>query len=295
MKILITGASGFIGRNLKDFLSKFDYDIYTLDIVSDGCIDFVCDIRKYDKINKIFKEHQFDKVIHLAAKAGVRRSGIDPYIYLTTNIIGFNVILDACARNNVKQLIYASSSSVYGNIDGENEDAKCDEQVSVYAVTKKENENMAYAYSHNYGIKTTGLRFFSVFGKWMRDDLAIHKFTRRILNGDKIEVYGDGLQERDYTPVMHICKYIKYLIDNDQENAYEIYNIGSGSKCPVSVNELIKKIEDITGIEANVEYMSENKQDVKRTCADDTKIRKLYDPEKISFDNELKKFIDWMI
>ena len=296
MKILITGASGFIGKHINKYLSNYkDYEIYTLDIVSDGYTNFICDIVDHEKIDKIFKENKFDKVVHLAASAGVRESGLHPYRYLRNNIIGFQSILDACVNNDVKQIIYASSSSVYGNLDGENEEAKCDSQLSVYAVTKKENENMAYVYSHNYGIKTTGLRLFSIFGYGMRQDLAIYKFVYKSLHYEPLEVYGDGSQERDYTPIRYVCEYIKYLIDNNQENNFEIYNLGNGNQCPISVNKLIEQIQEITGIHSKVIYLPENSQDVQKTCANDFKIRTLFTPEEITFREELTKYIDYMM
>lgn len=295
MKILITGSSGFIGNNLYNYLiNHTKYDIYTLDIKDNNHTNFVCDIINYKLINKIFNENKFDKVIHLAAIAGVRESGSHPYRYLINNIIGFQVILDACIKYKVKQIIYASSSSVYGDLTNENEEAKCDKQHSVYAVTKKENENMAYVYSHNYNLKTTGLRLFSVFGYGMREDLAIYKFIYNIFHYKPIEVYGDGTQERDYTPIKYVCEYIKYLIDNEQENNFEIYNLGNGEQSPISVNKLIEMIQEITSISPKVIYLPENSQDVQKTCANDLKIRTLFTPEELSFREELTKYIDYM-
>ena len=296
MKILITGAAGFIGSNLTNYLKgTTKHEIFTLDKKDNGYIDFVEDIRNYNQIFQIFTENKFDKVIHLAGKPGVRESGSNPYIYLDNNIIGFQIILDACVKTEVKQLIYASSSSVYGDQDGDNEDAKCDAQHSVYAVTKKENENMAYVYSHNYGLKTTGLRLFSVFGYGMREDLAIYKFVYNIFNYKPIEVYGDGTQERDYTPVRYVCEYVRFLIDYEQENNFEIYNLGNGEECPVSVNKLIEMIQEITSMSPKVVYLPENPQDVQKTCANDFKIRTLFTPQELSFREELTKYIDYMI
>ena len=295
MKILITGSSGFIGNNLYNYLiNHTKHDIYTLDIKDNNHTNFVCDIINYKLINKIFNENKFDKVIHLAAIAGVRESGSHPYRYLINNIIGFQVILDACIKYKVKQIIYASSSSVYGDLTNENEEAKCDKQHSVYAVTKKENENMAYVYSHNYNLKTTGLRLFSVFGYGMREDLAIYKFVYNIFHYKPIEVYGDGTQERDYTPIKYVCEYIRYLIDNEQENNFEIYNLGNGEQSPISVNKLIEMIQEITSISPKVIYLPENSQDVQKTCANDFKIRTLFTPEELSFREELTKYIDYM-
>ena len=296
MNILVTGAAGFIGSNLVKYLRETTfYKIYTLDKKDNGDIDFVEDIRNYNKIIKIFAENQFDKVIHLAAKAGVRESGNNRYEYLDNNILGFQIILDACVKSGVDQLIYASSSSVYGDQDGDDEDSKCDAQHSVYAVTKKENENMAYVYSHNYGLKTTGLRLFSVFGYGMREDLAIYKFVYNIFHYKPIEVYGDGTQQRDYTPVKYVCEYIRYLIDYKQENNFEIYNLGNGNQCPISVNKLIEMIQEITSISPKVVYLPEDSQDVQKTCANDFKIRTLFTPEEISFREELTKYIDYMM
>lgn len=295
MKILITGAAGFIGNNLTKYLKETtNYEIFTLDIKDNGNIDFVVDIKNYNEIFDIFKTNEFDKVIHLAGKPGVRESGKKPYLYIDNNIIGFQIILDACVEYKVKQLIYASSSSIYGNQDGDDENSKCDAQHSVYAVTKKENENMAYVYSHNYNLKTTGLRLFSVFGYGMREDLAIYKFVYNVFHYKPIEVYGDGTQERDYTPIKYVCEYIRYLIDNEQENNFEIYNLGNGEQSPISVNKLIEMIQEITSISPKVIYLPENSQDVQKTCANDFKIRTLFTPKELSFREELTKYIDYM-
>lgn len=295
MKILITGAAGFIGNNLTKYLKETtNHEIFTLDIKDNGNIDFVVDIKNYNEIFDIFKTNEFDKVIHLAGKPGVRESGKKPYLYIDNNIIGFQIILDACVEYKVKQLIYASSSSIYGNQDGDDENSKCDAQHSIYAVTKKENENMAYVYSHNYNLKTTGLRLFSVFGYGMREDLAIYKFVYNVFHYKPIEVYGDGTQERDYTPIKYVCEYIRYLIDNEQENNFEIYNLGNGEQSPISVNKLIEMIQEITNISPKVIYLPENSQDVQKTCANDFKIRTLFTPKELSFREELTKYIDYM-
>lgn len=295
MKILITGAAGFIGNNITKYLKETtNHEIFTLDIKDNGNIDFVVDIKNYNEIFDIFKTNEFDKVIHLAGKPGVRESGKKPYLYIDNNIIGFQIILDACVEYKVKQLIYASSSSIYGNQDGDDENSKCDAQHSVYAVTKKENENMAYVYSHNYNLKTTGLRLFSVFGYGMREDLAIYKFVYNVFHYKPIEVYGDGTQERDYTPIKYVCEYIRYLIDNEQENNFEIYNLGNGEQSPISVNKLIEMIQEITSISPKIIYLPENSQDVQKTCANDFKIRTLFTPKELSFREELTKYIDYM-
>ena len=296
MKILVTGSSGFIGNNLVNYLKETtNNEIYTLDKVNNGNTDFVCNILESTEVFKIFKKYKFDKVIHLAAKAGVRESGKLPHLYISNNIVAFQIILDACVEYGVKHLIYASSSSVYGNNSGEDEESKCDEQLSVYAVTKKENENMAYVYSHNYGLKTTGLRFFSVFGYGMREDLAIYKFVHRILNYQPIEVYGDGTQERDYTPIKYVCEYIRFLIDYEQENNFEIYNLGNGQQKPISVSELIESIQEITNIHPQIIYLPRDKQDVDTTNANDFKIRSLFTPEEITFKEELTKYIEYVL
>lgn len=296
MKILITGSSGFIGNNLVEYLKKTtDYQIFTLDKVNNGNTDFQCNILDSTKIFKIFKKHKFDKVIHLAGKPGVRESGELSHLYISNNIVGFQVILDACVKYKVKQLFYASSSSIYGNQEGCDEEAKCDSQLSVYAVTKKENENMAYVYSHNYGLKTTGLRLFSVFGYGMREDLAIFKFVYNTIFRKQLEVYGDGYQTRDYTPVKYVCEYIRFLIDYEQEKDFEIYNLGNGSQEPISINELIASIQEITGIHSKIVYLPKDSQDAQNTRANDFKIRNLFTPEEIKFREELTKYIDYMI
>ena len=248
--ILITGSCGFIGSNLcRILLSSYEdirivgvdnmndyYDVslkeYRLKQIEDLHKDFTFvkgNIADRDFLEKLFAEHHFDLVVNLAAQAGVRYSIDHPDTYIESNIIGFYNILEILRKYPVEHLIYASSSSVYGGnkkVPFSTED-KVDNPVSLYAATKKTNELMAYTYTHLYGIKSTGLRFFTVYGPAGRPDMAYFSFTNKLLKGEKIRIFNYGKCERDFTYVDDIVEGIRRILEKGPKEDYNIYNIGN--------------------------------------------------------------------
>ena len=254
MNILVTGHRGFIGSNL---IKKLDnHKIIGVDI-KDGN-----NILDSNFINALFEFYRFDAVIHLAAIAGVGYSIPNSEQVLTNNIIGFDTLTKAAIKHNVKHFIYASSSSVYGD-DGT--------QKSPYAVSKATNELQAAMYSNLSDMKFTGLRFFTVYGEGIRQDLAISKFIRAIENDAPIHIYGDGTQARDFTYVNDITEAIKLIVESDKEWKNEVFDIGYGSN--TSVNELVEILKGIINPSFDkVVYEDEKKYDVKETLADPNKL-----------------------
>jgi UDP-glucuronate 4-epimerase len=233
---------------------------------------------------ELFTAHQFDKVVHLAAQAGVRYSIENPMAYADSNLIGHLNVLEGCRNNQVKHLIYASSSSVYGlnnKVPFSTKDT-VDHPVSLYAATKKSNELMAHSYSHLYNIPTTGLRFFTVYGSWGRPDMAPYIFTKKILNGETIDINNNGDMWRDFTHVDDIVEGVIRIADVIPERdanwkvesgspatssaPYSVYNIGHGS--PISLMDFVKAIEDELGIEAKKNFREMQPGDVYQTYAD---------------------------
>ena len=254
MKILLTGHKGFIGSNLVKKLSN--HTIIGVDL-NDGN-----DILDSNYINALFEFYHFDAIIHLAAIAGVGYSIEHSEEVLTNNIIGFDVLAKAAIKHNVKHFIYASSSSVYGD-DGT--------QKSPYAVSKATNELQAAMYSNLSGMKFTGLRFFTVYGEGIREDLAISKFIKAMKANEPIYVYGDGTQSRDFTYVDDICEAIKLIFESDKIWKNEVFDIGYGSS--TSVNELIDILKEIININYDkVVYQDEKPYDVKTTLANTNKL-----------------------
>ena len=310
MTILITGGAGFIGSTLADRLIKNNKiividnfnDYYDVSIkeknvsVSLNNPNYklyrgdICDV---DLIKKIFDENKIDCVVHIAARAGVRPSLENPLEYIRTNIYGTTNILEQMRLHDVKKLVFASSSSVYGNCSAEkfSEDLKVTEPISPYAATKSACEQMIYTYSKLYEIQSVCLRFFTVYGPKQRPDLAIRKFTELIEQDKPIPVYGDGTTMRDYTFIEDIidgiCSAIKY-----DKTPYEIINLGGGS--PVTLNEMISTIEKILGKKAIINRLPMQKGDVNKTVSDISKARNLlgYNP-KTSFEEGIEKFVDW--
>jgi UDP-glucuronate 4-epimerase len=242
------------------------------------------DIADREAIADLFAAEQFDKVIHLAAQAGVRYSIDNPMSYADSNLVGHLTILEGCRHHKIKHLVYASSSSVYGlnRKTPFNTSDSVDHPISLYAATKKSNELMAHTYSHLYGVPTTGLRFFTVYGPWGRPDMALFKFTKAIINGDAIDVYNNGDMMRDFTYIDDIVEGILRIKDVVPElNAewsveagspatssapYRVYNIGHGS--PVKLMDYIKALESALGIEAKKNMLPMQLGDVYVTYAD---------------------------
>lgn len=310
MNILITGGAGFIGSTLADRLIKenkiividnfndyYDPKIKENNVASNkGNPNYKLyrgDICDTELVKKIFDENKIDCVVHIAARAGVRPSLEDPLEYVRSNIEGTVNILEKMKNHDVKKMVFASSSSVYGNCTAEkfSEDLKVTEPISPYAATKSSCEQFIYTYSKLYGINAVCLRFFTVYGPKQRPDLAIRKFTELIEAGKPIPVYGDGTTKRDYTFIEDIIDGICVAIKYDK-TPYEIINLGGGS--PVTLSEMISTIEEVLDKTAIIDRQPMQPGDVNKTVSDITKARNLlgYNP-KTSFKDGIKKFVEW--
>lgn len=325
MKVLVTGAAGFIGMYTAKRLLEAGHEVVGLDnlnayydvrlkhwrleqIKPFENFRFVkMDLADRDSVATLFKDEQFDKVIHLAAQAGVRYSLEAPFDYVDSNLVGMMTILEGCRHNKVEHLVYASSSSVYGmnpKIPFSTSD-NVDHPVSLYAATKKSNELMAHSYSHLYGIPTTGLRFFTVYGPAGRPDMAPWLFTEAILNGNPIKVFNHGKMQRDFTYIDDIVDGVVAVTDIIPEGApqltdnpaistapYKIYNIGNNQ--PVELSEFIQSVESACDREAEKIYLPMQDGDVVRTYAD---IDDLVDVTGVSPSTALSagisRFVDW--
>ena len=312
---LITGGAGFIGSSLiEELLKNKNNNLITIDNFCDlydpkikekNINDFLNvqnfklyrnDIRDKGALSKIFSENKIDGVIHLAAMAGVRPSIDNPVLYQEVNCMGTLNILEEMKNHNVKKLIMASSSSVYGNCKEIpfKENAIVDYAISPYAATKKSNEIMTHVYHKLFEFDVIMLRFFTVYGPKQRPDLAINKFTRLMLEGKKIPMFGDGTTSRDYTYIGDIVdgiiKSCNYVLEN--KDVYEILNLGNSS--PVSLKEMIETIGKALNIKPNIEQLPMQPGDVERTFADVSKAKRLigYEP-KISFEDGIRKFVSW--
>ena len=311
---LITGAAGFIGSHLADKLLNEGNKV----IVVDNFCDFYnpeikennvkhnlsnpnyklyrADIRDRNELAKVFNENKIDVVIHLAAMAGVRPSIDNPIYYQEVNCVGTQNILEKMKLHNIKKLVMASSSSVYGNCKEVpfKENMIVDFAISPYAATKKANEVMTHVYHKLFDFNVIMLRFFTVFGPRQRPDLAINKFTRLMLNDEPIPMFGDGTTSRDYTYIDDIvdgiiksCNYVE-----NNKDVYEILNLGNSS--PVSLKEMINTIADVLGKTPNIQELPMQPGDVERTFADISKAKKLigYNP-KTSFKEGIENFVKW--
>lgn len=311
MNILITGGAGFIGSSLADNLLNEGHNITVIDNFNDyyayeikaGNVKHNLDNPRYklykadlaDKtaLRKIFAENKFDAVVHLAGRAGVRPSIDRPEDYIESNILGTIHILELMKDYKIKKLVFASSSSVYGNCKEQifSEDLKVTEPISQYAATKSAGEQFCYTYHKLYGMNVVCLRFFTVYGPRQRPDLAIHKFTDLISENKPIPVFGDGTTKRDYTFIDDIVSGIKAAIRYDR-TPYEIINLGGGE--PVSLSRMIEVIENTLGKKAIIDRKPMQKGDVDKTVADIRKAEKLlgYNPQT-RFVDGIAKFVDW--
>lgn len=331
MKVLVTGAAGFIGFHVtKKLLERGDtvigidnindyYDVKLKEgrlnaiaehALSDNFTFIKMDVADRQLTEKLFTESAFDKVVHLAAQAGVRYSIENPHAYVDSNLVGFMNILEGCRHNKIKHLVYASSSSVYGS----NETTpftvtdNVDHPVSLYAASKKANELMAHTYSHLYQLPTTGLRFFTVYGPWGRPDMALFKFTESILNGKPIEVFNYGNHHRDFTYIDDIVSGVILSLDNvaagnkdwDGKNPdpstakapWKIYNIGAHN--PVNLLKFIETLEDALGKKAIKQMLPMQPGDVPDTYADVSALTKDtgYAP-KTELATGIRQFVTW--
>ncbi len=302
MKILVTGAAGFIGMHTSQLLLARGDQVVGLDNLNDYYdvqlkLDRLARLTPHDNfrfvkmdvadragMEKLFADEKFDRVIHLAAQAGVRYSLVNPHAYVESNLTGFMNILEGCRHAKVQHLVYASSSSVYGGNTKMpfSEHDSVDHPVSIYAATKKANELMAHTYSHLYGLPTTGLRFFTVYGPWGRPDMALFLFTKAILEGRPIDVFNHGKMKRDFTYIDDIVQGVVRTLDRVAEPAaaynadqpdpatsnvpYRVFNIGNND--PVELMAFVEAIEDAVGRKAEKNFMPLQDGDVPATYAD---------------------------
>ncbi|WP_275555833.1 NAD-dependent epimerase [Mixta sp. Marseille-Q2659] len=327
MNYLVTGAAGFIGFHVTQRLLSAGHQVVGLDNLNDyydvnlkrarlnqiTSPDFTFiegDLADREAIASLFAQHRFQRVIHLGAQAGVRYSIDNPHAYADANLIGHLNILEGCRHHKIEHLLYASSSSVYGlnrKMPFSTDDS-VDHPVSLYAATKKANELMSHTYSHLYGIPTTGLRFFTVYGPWGRPDMALFKFTRAIIAGESIDVYNNGEMRRDFTYIDDITESIFRLQDvipqkdsswtvEDGSPAtssapYRVYNIGNSQ--PVTLMAYIEALENALGMKAQKNMLPMQPGDVLETSAD---TQALFDvigfKPQTGVEEGISRFVSW--
>jgi UDP-glucuronate 4-epimerase len=330
MKIIVTGAAGFIGSAvIKRLLDRGDMvtgidnhnDYYDPALKEDRLSQFSehsnyshfrGDISDQGFIRDCFVDQKPQRVINLAAQAGVRYSIENPLAYINSNIVGFAHILEACRHNNVEHLVYASSSSVYGANTAIpfSVHQNVDHPLSLYAASKKSNELMAHTYSHLYGLPTTGLRFFTVYGPWGRPDMALFKFTKAILAGDAIQVFNNGHHRRDFTFIDDIVEGVIRVLDvaatgdknwegnnpdpGSSQSPWRLYNIGNND--PVELMAFIRALENKLCKTANIELLPLQPGDVPNTYANVDDLIKDFDYKpSTSIDKGISKFVDWYL
>jgi len=320
--ILVTGGAGFIGSHLAEALLKTGYKVVVVDnfndfydpeikrgnikaikiqmdklgIPEDHIQIFERDIREPEQMDKLFATYPIQLVVHLAAMAGVRPSISAPLLYNDVNINGTLNLLELCRKYGVKKFVFASSSSVYGNNKKVpfSETDFVDHPISPYAATKRAGELICYTYHHLYGMDIACLRFFTVYGPRQRPDLAIHKFTKLIINDQEVPFYGDGTTERDYTFIDDIIEGVVKAIQWVQagQGLYEIFNLGESRT--VNLKEMVTTLEKEIGKKAKLKVLPMQPGDVQRTYADITKAQKIlgYQPTT-AFEDGIKQFIQW--
>ncbi len=307
MKYLVTGGAGFIGFHTARRLLNEGHEVIIVDNFNDyydielkehrisklpGAIIYRINLEDFAALQRVFEEHKFDKIIHLAAQAGVRYSLTNPHLYVKSNIEGTMNVFECAKKNGNKHIVYASSSSVYGGNTKIpfSESDPVDNPISLYAATKRSNELMAYTYYHLYGIRSVGLRFFTVYGPYGRPDMAAWLFAKNILNGEEISVFNNGHMKRDFTFVTDIVDGI--LKSADLNTGYEILNLGNNR--PVELDYFIELIEKNLGKKSKKKNLPLQPGDVPATWADITKAKKLLNWEpKISIEEGVREFISW--
>ena len=328
MKILVTGAAGFIGMYTSKALLEKGHEVVGIDNLNDyydvqlkqdrlsllkGFENFTfikMNMADRDAMAELFEKEKFNRVINLAAQAGVRYSLQNPHSYVDSNLVGFANILEGCRHNNVEHLVYASSSSVYGantHMPFSVHD-NVDHPVSLYAASKKANELMAHTYSHLYELPTTGLRFFTVYGPWGRPDMSPSLFTGAILRGEPINVFNEGKMQRDFTYIDDIVEGVIRVLDKTPEKSsnfdtdhpdpassyapYRVYNIGNNE--PVQLMDFIKTIESAVGREAEKNYMGMQNGDVVATYANiDALTEAVGFKPSTPLKEGIEKFVSW--
>lgn len=327
--ILVTGAAGFIGFYTAKRLIELGYTVIGLDNINAyydvnlkydrlaelgiarasaeryhedvqssvyPTFSFIrMDLEDRVQLPQLFKAHAIHQVIHLAAQAGVRYSLEHPMAYVDSNIVGFVNLLECCRHHRIEHLVYASSSSVYGENDKIpfSETDQVDHPISLYAATKKANELMAHTYSHLYQIPTSGLRFFTVYGPWGRPDMAPMLFADAMTNERPIQVFNQGEMSRDFTYIDDIVQGILLTLQHpaSQGNGYQLFNIGNGS--PVSLLHFITCMENALGIEAQKDFKPMQAGDVPRTWADTTQLNQLGYQSTTSIEEGVEQFVQW--
>jgi len=327
-KVLVTGAAGFIGFHFAKKLLEAGHEVIGLDNLNNyydpklkrdrlalllrNPVFSNCEIslEDRDRVGELFADHQFDRVVHLAAQAGVRYSIENPMVYIDSNIVGTMNILEGCRHQKTPHLVYASSSSVYGSNTSQpfSVHQNVDHPISLYAATKKANELMAHTYSHLYGLPTTGLRFFTVYGPWGRPDMALYKFTKAIFEDKPIDVYNHGKMQRDFTYVddivtamIRVMDHIPQANHNWDSNSpdpstsaapYRVYNIGNHS--PTELAHFIEVIEKAIGRTAKKNYLPMQMGDVPSTYAEvaDLQLEIGFAPDT-PIEIGVQNFIDW--
>ncbi|MGR2766042.1 NAD-dependent epimerase [Photobacterium ganghwense] len=326
-KYLVTGAAGFIGSAVVERLCAMGHQVVGIDNLNDyyevslkqdrltriqypGFTFVELDLANRDGMAALFAEQKFDRVIHLAAQAGVRYSINNPMAYADSNLVGHLTVLEGCRHHKIEHLVYASSSSVYGLNQKMpfNTADSVDHPISLYAATKKSNELMAHTYSHLYGVPTTGLRFFTVYGPWGRPDMALFKFTKAIVEGKAIDVYNNGDMRRDFTYIDDIVEGIIRIQDVIPQSSpdwtvetgspatssapYRVYNIGHGS--PVKLMDFIDALESALDMDAKKNFMPMQPGDVYATYADTADLFDVtgYKPQ-VSVQEGVQAFVTW--
>lgn len=311
-KILITGTAGFIGFHTTKKLLEKGYSVIGIDNLNDyydvrlkkarlnllkkrkNFIEIRKDIANKKAIEKVFAKYQPELVLNLAGQAGVTHSLLKPHSYIESNILGFLNILEGCRKGGVKHLVFASTASVYGANKNfpYKESQNCDHQLSLYASTKKANESMAHAYSYLFGIPTSGVRFFNVYGEWGRPDMALFIFTKNILQEKPIKVFNYGNMIRDFTYVQDIAEAINKILlgetpkidksfdfqnpkpDTSGVAPYQILNIGN--QHPVQLMDYIRELEEVIGKKAEIEFLPKQAGETEKSEADSSKLKEIY-------------------
>ena len=311
-KILVTGCAGFIGMHLCEKLFELGHPVIGVDNLNNyydvnlklkrlsflqkkPSFTFIkTDISNKEVLEDVFKKHKPQKVVNLAAQAGVRYSLVNPNAYIESNILGFMNILECCRHNHVEGLIYASSSSVYGSNKKIpfSESDNVDSPISIYAASKKSNELMASSYNHLFGIRSTGLRFFTVYGPWGRPDMAMYIFASKILNNEPIQVFNHGNMKRDFTYIDDIINGILASIENNHN--CEIFNLGNNKS--ENLMDVVSLIENKIGKKAIIEFETMQDGDVEKTYADIDKAKsKLGFKPITNVKDGIGNFIDWYL
>jgi UDP-glucuronate 4-epimerase len=328
LKVLVTGAAGFIGLHVTKLLLARGDSVVGLDnlndyydpqlkrdrlaqLESDAGFRFTrLDVADRAGVESLFAAEHFDKVVHLAAQAGVRYSLVNPHAYVESNVVGFTHILEGCRHHGVRHLVYASSSSVYGGNTRMpfSEHDNVDHPVSLYAATKKANELMAHTYSHLYGLPTTGLRFFTVYGPWGRPDMALFLFTKAMLEDRPIDVFNHGRMVRDFTYIDDIARGVVLTLDRDaapdagydaaspdparSSAPYRLFNIGNSS--PVPLMDFIEAIESALGRTARKNFLPLQEGDVPATSADVAELEQWVDfRPRTAVRDGVARFVAW--